>query len=156
MRSSWLIVGILCSGCATGPQPIAPLDTFAKLEVSRAAAIEPVEVPPRPRAHALEVDGAEYVGFTPDGMEQLQARDEAQRTNVEILRDAIAAFEASEDERLHLIRMGQLTEQRANRLAERLYLTQTEMARRSTEHLVETWLHRAFILGLMALRFSGF
>ncbi len=146
-----LIVGILLSsltGCALKPVE-APVtssfsDTVKKLPTINIQS--PVKLPDSPKAAAVSFNGIGYLGFTEQEGKQLLIFREAAKANTLIATEQFHALKEQQLVQSNMMKSGKLMEQRANYLAFKWAIAETELQSEKRDHQFDNVMHRALVI----------
>ena len=149
---NWLLASIVFSLVACGKAAVVQdVTVFRDMSPLPLPDVSLVELPEKPTAHSLTVEGAGVVAFDQPNAAKLAAWATALTTNNDIAAESIKALKASDQQIAALIETGRLVERRANFLQGELATTKAELADEKLWSAISTWLHRVLILGIVAI-----
>lgn len=151
-----LTLGILLSnlaGCALKPVEAPVTSSFSDLaeKLLSVNSKVPVTLPASPEAEPIAINGTEYLGFNKRNAKQLLIFRHAAEANTAIAIKQSLVINEQQLVQKNMVLAGKLMEQRANYLAFKWALSETELQEEQREHRIDNVLNRALIIVLALL-----
>lgn len=146
MKTLALVLVLALAGCANHDVTIEPSDRYAELKPTEHLAVQPVTLPALSKLAIKSVEGTQVAVLDAQGVNRLNAYEEASKQNTQALSLLLTAHNGLVDQRNVMLQTLSLEEARANFFQQKY--AETENARREQfkEFNTELTIHKAMIV----------
>jgi len=141
--------GLILSGCALKPIEAPVTSVFSDLAKGLKKQKEitsPLKLSALPQAEQVNFNGIDYLGFSKEGASALLVFRTSAQANTDIAWELTAAIKEMQLVQDNMLMLGKVTEQRANYLAFKWSVAETELSEEKRNHQFDNAMHRILII----------